>query len=255
MQRSTTSFVAALLSLVLTASFFPPAAALAAPVRTAPVGLPFDPAPLGGRCGDPSGSWLGMPWSEVVRWRFNPSTVPEYLVSGSSRTAVLASVTSAVHAVSTGANDCGLPADLDLQQRYVGTTTKTANIDSAGHCQSRDRVNVVSFGRLPMGLLAVTCVWWEGGSGRTHSVEADIVIDSNAGTFFLNPPPGCLGQWDLESILTHEFGHVFGLGHVSFAEHRTLTMSDSLPDCSTDYRTLGLGDYLTLSGHYRAQKD
>jgi hypothetical protein len=108
----------------------------------------------------------------------------------------------------------------------------------------------VSFGDLAAGLLAVTCIWWYGGKQGGRSVEADILVDDAGGLFFLTAPASCAGRWDLESTLTHEFGHVFGLGHVSYAEHGALTMSDGLPDCSTAHRTLGLGDYRTLASQY-----
>lgn len=160
------------------------------------------------------------------------------------------SIRSAAAAVASGHNDCELPADLTIDQRYDGDTDRRANVTPGGGCSQRDGHNVVSFGKLAPGLLAVTCVWWEGRKSDGRSVEADILVDDASGTFFLSQPPDCHARWDLQGILTHEFGHVFGLGHVPYTQHGALTMSDAIPECTTAYRGLGLGDYLTLRTRY-----
>lgn len=199
------------------------------------------------RCADPAGKWLGMRWRDTVRWRMNQDSIPAYL---DDRAATVAAVRSAAANIASGRNDCGLPENLDMRQRYEGDTDRHAGVTERGACGKRDGHNVVSFGRLTPGTLAVTCVWWQSTGGVGRSVEADIMIDEVGGAFFLNPPPGCAGRWDLESTVTHEFGHVFGLGHVTYDEHPDLTMTDGLPDCSTAYRGVGLGDYLTLKDRY-----
>lgn len=232
----------------------PDGAAFAAdPVARRLVGSPIDPSPLGGRCGDPAGAWLDLRWPDTLHWQFNAETTPGYLWAPAPRpgqSAVLASIRAAARAVTTGLNDCGLVANLAMSQHYDGDTGRRAAVTAAGGCGARDGHNVVSFGTLPLGLLAVTCVWWEGRGPDSRSVEADILIDATAGTFFLAPPADCRTRWDLESILTHEFGHVFGLGHVPYDQHSSLTMSDAIPECTAAYRGLGLGDLLTLRWHY-----
>lgn len=212
------------------------------------IGAPADPAPFGGRrCSDPAGAWLDMRWSGRYSWRLDTGSVPGYLRDVD---AVRVAVASAAAGVASGRNDCGLPEDLGIGQRYAGSTAVRANVTTDGGCAKRDGRNTVSFGRLTPGLLAVTCVWWEGRKGHGRSVEADILVDEAPGTFFLALPAGCADQWDLEGIVAHEFGHVFGLGHVPYQRHGTLTMSDALPECSTGYRGLGLGDHLVLHDHY-----
>jgi hypothetical protein len=55
----------------------------------------------------------------------------------------------------------------------------------------------------------------------------------------------------LEPTTTHEFGHAFGLSHVSERLHGALTMSPmSNGPCATDETSLGLGDILGLEELY-----
>jgi hypothetical protein len=218
----------------------------AAPVVPAvPRGSAVEAAP-NARCADGAGTWMGMWWRGPMEWRINDATIPAYL----DKVGVVAAIRAAATTVDTGRNDCGLPQDLGTEQAFLGGTGHVAEVGSNGGCGPQDGTSTVSFGRLNQGLLAVTCIWWFDDRAGGRSVEADILIDDTPGLFFLNTPAGCSGQWDLEGTVTHEFGHVFGLGHVSYAEHGDLTMTDGLPDCSTAYRGLGLGDYLTLRAHY-----
>ncbi len=250
----------ALLTVAVIALF---AAVPADTVATAGAAAPVVPvAPMGGpepaqqteqatsaRCTDATGNWLGMWWRGPMQWRINDATIPSYL----DKVGVVAAIRSAGTTVDTGRNDCGLPQNLGTEQAFLGGTGHLAEVATNGGCGQRDGTSTVSFGTLTQGLLAVTCIWWFDDQAGGRSVEADILIDSTPGLFFLDTPAGCSGQWDLEGTITHEFGHVFGLGHVSYAQHGDLTMTDGLPDCSTAYRGLGLGDYLTLKQHYGAR--
>ncbi|HLL64236.1 MAG TPA: hypothetical protein VK453_00645 [Micromonosporaceae bacterium] len=206
---------------------------------------------LTARCGDDAGSWLGMRWHKPVHWRINKATIPAYLGTPS---AVTDAVRSGAVTVAAGRNDCGLAETLAVQQRFHGATDRVAGVTGDGRCGQRDGSSVVSFGALPAGTLAVTCVWWLPDKRDGRSVEADILVDASDGAFFLTASAGCTARWDLESTLTHEFGHVYGLGHVAYAEHGHLTMSDGLPECSTAYRGLGLGDYRLLQQRYGTRK-
>jgi hypothetical protein len=200
------------------------------------------------RCTDPAGTWMGMRWQTPYDWRVDTTTIPAYLGGSAS---VIATLKAAADNVMDARNDCGLVPDLTMHEGYVGTTPSTAGVTTDGGCGNQDRQNTVSFGALKPGLLAVTCVWWVGDAGKGRSVEADILIDNSAGLFYLgNTPAGCDGRWDLQGTITHEFGHVFGLGHVDYASHSQLTMSNGLPDCTSEYRGLGLGDYLALAREY-----
>ncbi len=61
----------------------------------------------------------------------------------------------------------------------------------------------------------------------------------------------CRGLQDVESTVTHERGHTFGLGDVSESSHPNLTMSsESNGPCQTSERTLGRGDAVGLNRKY-----
>jgi len=220
----------------------PPTEPTVESTKTPPVVAP--PAvPKTVRCSDGAGAWLGTKWQAPYRWTLRLSGMPAYLGAPEP---VRDAIRAAGDAVDDGRNDCGFTGGLALSQRYTGETVRDAGVRTDGTCGDRDDRNVVAFGRLDGGLLALTCLWWT----RGRTVEADIRISDAPGTFTLDPTVGCTGSWDLEGTLTHEFGHVFGLGHVSYAEHGELTMSDGLPACSAGFRSLGLGDYRTLLDQY-----
>jgi hypothetical protein len=105
---------------------------------------------------------------------------------------------------------------------------------------------VVSWGDVGS-LYGVNCAWRSGGDLK----HADTKI-SNASnvTWFSNKPKSCTGAVDLESVMTHEWGHAFGLGDLEEEKHGNLTMSRGIPKCSTSVRTLGYGDWLGMYSLY-----
>jgi hypothetical protein len=195
------------------------------------------------RCVDAAGTWLGMRWDTTYRWWLRTSGIPDYLGAVGP---VRETIRGAASWIDDGRNDCGLSGGLGLSQRYAGESDRDADIRPNGSCGRRDEHNAVAFGELNGGLLALTCLWWS----RGRTVEADVRISDSPGMFTLNPASDCVNQWDLQGTVTHEFGHVFGLGHVAYAQHGDLTMSDGLPACSSRFRALGLGDLQTLRAQY-----
>jgi hypothetical protein len=124
---------------------------------------------------------------------------------------------------------------------YSGATRRTAQLTSAGKCAGNDGYNVVGWGTLPVGYLAITCVYYSAGKVQ----NSDVLINTRY-PWFTTRPANCRGTYDLQSVITHEQGHTFGLGHVDPGLHGTQTMSASLVACDTTKRLLGLGDYRGL---------
>jgi predicted Zn-dependent protease len=57
-------------------------------------------------------------------------------------------------------------------------------------------------------------------------------------------------KYSVEGVGTHEFGHAFGLAHVSESSHPALTMSPVIQACQASETTLGLGDIQGLEAKY-----
>ncbi len=194
--------------------------------------LSVSPAP----CQDATFNLLGGKWTRTYEWSFKRSTTP----AGLDRTAVANTLTRSFSSVTNGTNDCGMPDRIGATHRYLGVTTRAPN------CRQRDNHNVVAFGRMQMGVLAVTCFWISGG----RIVEADMRINNreswgmSVGT--------CGGDMPmLEATIVHEAGHVFGLDHVGERRHGRLTMSPFIDGpCQNNEATLGRGDVLGLRQLY-----
>lgn len=83
--------------------------------------------------------------------------------------------------------------------------------------------------------LAVTITTYDTSSGSIQ--DADIVVN---GGFTWTATDDCEGEYDLQSVLTHEVGHLFGLGHDT--EDPDATMYPSAGVCETKKRDLDASD-------------
>jgi hypothetical protein len=197
------------------------------------------PAP----CNDSAYSLLGGKWKQPLEWRYQSSSTPGYLNGANTLNVIKRSFDNI-----TGArNDCGLADTVSATAQYLGTTSSAPNVTKRGRCSPADGLNVVGFGKLPAGILAVTCIRY-GNSNRI--VEADARINTN---FDWVLSPGACHFWQelLEPTMTHEIGHMFGLGHVGERKHGRLTMSTTSDGpCSNAETSLGLGDVRGLRHLY-----
>jgi hypothetical protein len=82
--------------------------------------------------------------------------------------------------------------------------------------------------------------------------EADIRIDPEFDWLTGAVPSTCTYSFDLMAVMTHEWGHAYGLGHTPepSAEHRQQTMNPYVTPCSTFQRTLGRGDWAGMYNTY-----
>ena len=191
----------------------------------------LSPAP----CQDRKYRLLGAKWNTTYQWSFKASSTPGYLSRAATRRVLKRSFSN----ITNARNDCGRGDAVSATHLFLGNTSRGPN------CSRRDRRNVVGFGRMQYGVLAVTCYWVKNG----RMVEADIKINSRESwALSLN---GCRFSPMLEATMTHEAGHVFGLDHVGERRHGRLTMSPYLDGpCQNQEATLGLGDMLGLEALY-----
>ena len=194
-------------------------------------------------CADSAYSLLGGKWLGTLNWSFQSATSPsEY-----SASAVLTVIKRSFDNMTGARNDCGLPDTVGATSAYLGSTSAAPGVTKRGFCSSKDGQNVVGFGPLPSGVLAVTCTWTNG-SGKM--IETDMRINSSE-SWALTVASCHYWQQLLEPTITHEVGHMFGLGHVGEKKHGRLTMSPYIDGpCEDGESTLGWGDIRGLHHLY-----
>ncbi len=213
----------------------PPPTAAATPTTPTATFNPDDPA-----CTDDAYSLEGFAWNTVYRWHYNSESTPSNLDAAT----VLALIETSFDNIVDERNDCGRPDNVHAFDQYQGKTTLKSCTDQP------DGQNTIAWGGLPPDLspdtIAYTCPF---SNGDGIAYEADIVINDEIP--WALSADDCHFQELLEPTITHEAGHVFGLGHVSEKKHPWLTMSTtSNGPCNDDESTLGLGDMLGLESLY-----
>ncbi|HUS32548.1 MAG TPA: matrixin family metalloprotease [Kofleriaceae bacterium] len=197
-------------------------------------------------CHDGAFHLSGHKWTTEYQWMFAAGTTP----SANSRDNVETALVHAANAIVNSRNDCGLADIVSATTRYLGRTASKPNIPattSTVSCGTRDNTSSVGFGGLPTTYLGVACTWTD---GNGHALEGDVKLSTRHAWFALDVPASCSNRFGVQAVATHEFGHVFGLGHVSEANHPKLTMSTAAAACSNAPYTLGLGDVRALRQLY-----
>ena len=194
-------------------------------------------------CTDGAYNHEGFHWATNYEWYFDAGSTP----AGNNVANVEAGLQVAANAITGQRNNCGLADQVSATNTYAGRTTAAPSVTSAGSCGNEDGKNVVGFGPLPTGVLGLTCAFFD---GDHHATEADVKMTTRRSWFAGAVPAGCTNRVGVEQVMTHEFGHVFGLAHVPESTHYELTMSPQAASCRNDKLTLGLGDVRGLRTLY-----
>ncbi len=191
------------------------------------------------------------PWEprlyHYLRYYFNRRSTPSYL----SDLGVARAIKKAGNNVSRVRDSCGVPDRVPAVLKYRGVTRTSVNMDAGGTCRANDHKSVVGFGDLPVGYTGNTCIWsWiQDGPNRINS--ADVRLNEDDYRWTTRVTSSCRGRRDVESTMTHERGHTFGLGDVPESSHPNLTMSSrSNGSCQISERSLGKGDAIGLNEKY-----
>jgi hypothetical protein len=197
-------------------------------------------------CGQSNYGFIGARWTKTLVWYYNQSTASRAGLSGSVS---LSDIRAANTNMTMGINNCGFSeVGFRAYGQYAGTTSKFANIDANGNCTKNfpDGQNTVSWGPLNNQGVAFDCSIGPNGVMK----ESDIYLGSNQ-AIVDNLPANCInnGNRDLQSVMTHEWGHAYGLADLSGSNDTALVMYNMQAPCSLR-RHLGKGDWDGMSSLY-----
>lgn len=200
-------------------------------------------------CTDSTYNRLQWKWQTAFKWYYKSSETP----SGLSATTVADSLKKAASNITGSVNPCGMADEVDATHSYQGTTTRSTNIGSTNTCDApslRDTYSVVSFGDLTSDKVGYAC--WYFNTSTNAAQEVDIKLNKVEYTWYV-PPSTCIltSDYSVEAVATHEFGHAFGMAHVTEDTHGNLTMSTNINGpCQNAEADLGRGDVLGLRLKY-----
>lgn len=196
-------------------------------------------------CADSANSWTGTR-NNGWTYRVDASGLPSGVTSGD----FLGEISTAESGLESGYNDCGKPqgGSLFSLEMSRGPDVTAEAMTSTGGCV-QDNVRIVDFGPLT-DAIGRACTFYTILPFADDTIyEADVRL-LRSPIWFRLIPSGCVNKYEMSGVLTHEFGHAFGFGHVAEDGHGRLTMSQVSTPCSYADRSLGLGDYNMLNDHY-----
>ena len=200
-----------------------------------------------GSCGDRYYDHWDQKVYNYNRWYVNRGSIPSYM-SGSRVVDAIRKGGGNVQGVD---DPCGLRDRVEGRLRYEGNTSRSVDMNTRGTCNASDGRSVVGFGDLPGSDTGAVCVfsWIQNGPNRVSS--ADIRLNKEDVRWTARVTGSCSRAYDVQSTITHERGHHFGLGEASPSRHPSLTMnSETGGPCRTFKRTLGKGDAIGLNRKY-----
>lgn len=187
------------------------------------------------KCTSTANDRTGYRWASTVKWYYN--------ATGQKSTYAEAALRGAADAWTGTISSCGRTVTSTASETYVRRATQAPALTDQGGCTKSNGYSVMGWGKLPKGVLGVTCVWFD---GNGVAKEAD---QRYATGYSWSSTATCSGQrYDTQAVATHEWGHLYGLGHVAAGTGQV--MEPSAGPCQLGSRKLGLGDVVGISALY-----
>ncbi|MBF4608198.1 matrixin family metalloprotease [Curtobacterium sp. VKM Ac-1393] len=174
-------------------------------------------------------------WSSTVQWYYNQS--------GQKSTYAKDALRKAANAWTGTISSCDRTVNSTARNAYVRLATQAPGLTDKGGCAKSNGYSVVGWGKLPSGTLGVTCVWYDSNGIAKESDQR------YATSYKWSSTDTCSGaRYDTQAVATHEWGHLYGLGHVKTGTGQVMEPSGGT--CDTGSRTLGLGDLTGIGKIY-----
>jgi hypothetical protein len=178
-----------------------------------------------GECDDPSFVPTGVTWrgdAMPILWRFDRRSTPTDLKADKT----LLTVRSAHRVWPQAQSTCADRDHYSFAYNYLGHTSKNPKYD---------QVNIVDFGELGQGSLAVNSTWY---SSTNKILEVDLRL--NKVDYKWSNVEG-VNLYQVRNVVAHELGHQIGLDDLG-TPHEGLTMFGKIGTGEMKKVTLGRGD-------------
>lgn len=182
--------------------------------------------PETGECDDPTFLPTGVTWSAEsmpILWRFNKRTTPVEI----TKERTLRTTRHAHRVWPQAQTDCAERERYSFSYNYLGPTARHPKYDGA---------NIVDFGALGHGALAVNSTWY---TSSNRIVEVDLRL--NKEDYLWTNVAGVKNRYQVMNVIAHELGHQVGLDDLG-SPHRGLTMFGQIGKGEMNKVTLGRGD-------------
>lgn len=178
-----------------------------------------------GECDDPAFVPTGVVWGKdamPILWRFDRRSTPEEIKPEKT----VLTVRSGHRVWPQAQSKCADKDHYSFAYNYLGHTAKNPKYDGT---------NIVDFGDLGQGALAVNSTWY---TGANKIVEVDLRL--NKSDYAWTNLQG-VNRYQVRNVVAHELGHQVGLDDLG-APHNGLTMFGQIGRGELNKVTLGRGD-------------